>query len=160
MIRKPDNNIEQKKSSAFMTLTYKVGEYFILVCAACGVIFYLFKNVYGAPFDIKQISTQTKDIMYNIDTIKGMQEFAIENIHNIDKNTNKIIEILNEQNEIIKNNHLNITKEIDNLKKAVYTKIPKPEEKNTVKTNNFNTDIDKSKLDSFFKARHNQNKEK
>lgn len=156
MLKNPNVDNAPKKPSVFSILINKVGEYFILTCAASLVIFYLFRNVYGTPFDIKQMSIETKDILHNIDTIKGMQEFAIENIHNIDKNTNKIIELLNEQNELIKNNHQNISKDIDNLKRAVYTKIPKPEESSTPTVS---TNIDKSKLDSFFKARHNQNKE-
>lgn len=151
VIKNINTEIPEKKHTP--NIINKVGEFFILLSVASLLIFYLFKNIFGTPLDIKNNSLYTKESSLNIDTIKGMQQFTMENIYSINQKNDDIITLLKEQNELIKVGNQNISKDIDNLKKAVYTKIPKPADTSKKEYENKPVSFDKSKLDSFFKSR-------
>lgn len=145
-----NNNIEKTHSPKIIN---KVGEFFILLSVASLLIFYLFKNIFGTPLQIKNSSLYTKEVSLNIDTVKGMMNFTMENIYNINQKNDEILILIKEQNELIKNGNQNIINDINNLKRAVYTKIPKPIDTSTKETVNQQVSFDKNKLDSFFKSR-------
>lgn len=131
-------------------------EFFLFVVSACVIIYYLNRNIYGTPAQMKESINNTKIVSEKLDTIYALHDLNSKWVMDVRNKQNEIIDLVNNTNQMIIENN----KEISSLKKVVNQKI-NTINKQVHQQNFIDTSIqqkDYSAIDSFFKSRHNKNK--
>jgi hypothetical protein len=97
-----------------ITSSSKFAEYLLFIGLACLVIYYLMKSVFGSPLGIATIEKNTKVGNAKIDTVlikqDVYQEENKESLENIENAQILFINLLNEQNRLLRQNNGELNK--------------------------------------------------
>ena len=148
---------DNKNNSKFMSFTTRLGEYILFILTAAIIIYFVFKSVFGTPFQQKMNHDNIVEVLNQVDTIKAMESYNMDNIHSMKDTLGEILFSVKELKTTVDIQ----TKEINNMKKVVNQKIQSANRViyNTNTSTKVNTPVintSKNKvLDSFFRSKHN-----
>ncbi len=145
-----------KYKSYNMKFINKIGEYILYVGTSAFIIYFVFRNVFGTPFQQKDNYENVKQLVHQVDTIKAMEQFNMDGIYSLRDSVSQIMTSIDRLSIAVENN----TREMSNMKKIVNQKINtanriitlnQPTQPNTGITNTTKNQV----LDSFFRAKYN-----
>lgn len=138
-----------------MKFISKIGEYILYVGTSAIIIYFVFRNVFGTPFQQKDNYENVKELVHQVDTIKAMEQFNMDGIYSLRDSMTQIMTSIDRLSVAVENN----TREMSNMKKIVNQKIQTANRiviSNQQQQQQPSTTSNKNQvLDSFFRAKYN-----